>query len=126
MMDSLDYTLEEHLNENNENDDNNNFLESVKLKELDSTISIENRFDPNKQNDLNQIIEMGFNQKMAKKVFILLNPVDINQAIDFLTQEEGIYHHDFLERHGKNDECFICGCPFKNHINYIPPVDTKK
>ena len=126
MMDSLDYTLEEHLNENNENDDNNNFLESVKLKELDSTISIESRFDPNKQNDLNQIIEMGFNQKMAKKVFILLNPVDINQAIDFLTQEEGIYHHDFLERHGKNDECFICGCPFKNHINYIPPVDTKK
>ena len=57
---------------------------------------------------------------MAKKVYILLKPKNINEALDFLTKENGIYQHDFMERHGKNDVCFICGESSKNHINYEP------
>ena len=123
MQDSLDYILEEDLIENNENKIS---LNNVKLKDLDSTLLIEDKFDPKNQDDLNSIIDMGYDPKMAKKVYILLNPADINEAINFLTVENDIYQHDFVERHGKIDVCFICGESAQNHINYIPPESRRK
>ena len=57
---------------------------------------------------------------MIRKVYIILKPSEINEALDFMSQEDGIYHHDFMETHGKADQCFICGKPPKNHINYEP------
>ena len=55
-----------------------------------------------------------------RKVYTILKPSEINEALDFLSQENGIYHHDFMETHGKVDQCFICGQPPQNHINYEP------
>ena len=118
MLDIEDYILDENIIENNEK---KNLVNSVNLKELDSSLSIEDKFDPMNQNDLDVLKEMGYDQKMAKKVYILLKPKDINEAIDYLSIENGLYHHDFMERHGKKDICFICGESEKNHINYIPP-----
>ena len=69
---------------------------------------------------------MGYDEKMAKKVYTLLNPVDINEALDFLTIENDVYQHDFMERHGKIDVCFICGLSAQYHINYIPPENGRK
>jgi hypothetical protein len=129
MNESIEYNLLDNLNEKNNNngeDEKNNLLESVKLKDLDSSVNIDMNFNPKNQDDLNLIITMGYDPKMAKKVYVLLNPVDINEAIDFLTEENGIYQHDFMERHGKEDVCFICGFPAKNHINYIPPENQRK
>lgn len=123
MKDSLDYSLEENLIENNEKKES---LSSVKLKDLDSTLLIEEKFDPKNQDDLNLIINMGYDEKMAKKVYTLLNPVDINEALDFLTIENDVYQHDFMERHGKIDVCFICGLSAQYHINYIPPENGRK
>ena len=116
-MISMDYLLDEN---NNEEGDNKLLTNGINVKELDSSLTIENNFDPINQEDLNNLVEMGYDQKMIKKIYILLKPKDINEAIDFLSQEKGIYHHDFMERHGKNDVCFICGESAKNHINYIP------
>ena len=87
---------------------------------LDSSLDLDSKFDPKNTNDLEELILMGYDPKMVKKVYIFLKPVDINEAIDFLSEENGIYHHDFMERHGKNDVCFICGKSAKNHINYEP------
>ena len=58
---------------------------------------------------------------MIRKVYIFLKPNDINEALDYLSQQDGIYHHDFMERHGQKNKCFICGAPPANHINYEPP-----
>ena len=121
-------TLEYNLNDNmiDDESDKNNLVDSINVKELDSSLTIEDKFDPINQNDLDLIVEMGYNPKMAKKVYILLKPKDINEAIDFLTMENGVYHHDFMERHGKNDVCFICGESEKYHINYIPPESIRR
>ena len=115
MLNNLDYNLEENLKETNEK---NKLINDINVEDLDSTLLIEDKFDPINEDDLNNIIKMGYDPKMAKKVYILLKPHDINEAIDFLTEEDDIYQHDFMERHGRNDECFICGAPAKNHINY--------
>ena len=114
---SLDYVLDENINSNSEN---NNLIDGINVKDLNSTLILEDKFDPINQNDLELLIEMGYELKIVKKVYILLKPKDINEAIDFLSQENGIYHHDFMERHGQKDVCFICGAQAKNHINYIP------
>ena len=115
MLNSFDYTLQENLNDSNVK---NKLINALNGEELDSTLLIEEKFDPINKDDLNNIVSMGYNPKMVKKVYILLKPHDINEAIDFLTEEDGIYQHDFMERHGRKDECFICGAPAKNHINY--------
>ena len=108
--------LEEKLNNSNEKDNLINVNENL----LDSSLDLDNKIDPKNTNDLEELILMGYDVKMVKKVYIFLKPVDINEAIDFLSEENGIYHHDFLERHGKNDVCFICGKSAKDHINYEP------
>ena len=125
MLDSdpFDYLFEDNIQNNNEN---NIIINGINAKELDSSLSIEDKFDPMNQQDLNSLVEMGYDAKMAKKIFILLKPKDINEAIDFLTQENGIYQHDFMERHGKKDICFICGESAKRHINFIPPESKRK
>ena len=115
MLNNLDYNILENLNDSNEN---NKLINVLNGGELDSTLLIEDKFDPINEGDLNNIVAMGYNPKMAKKVYILLKPHDINEAIDFLTEEDGIYQHDFMERHGRKDECFICGSSAKYHINY--------
>ena len=121
--DPFDYLFEDNIQNNNEN---NIIINGINAKELDSSLSIEDKFDPMNQEDLNSLVEMGYDAKMAKKIFILLKPKDINEAIDFLTQENGIFQHDFMERHGKKDVCFICGESAKKHINYIPPESSRK
>ena len=108
--------LEEKLNNSNEKDN----LIKVNENLLDSSLDLDNKIDPKNINDLEELILMGYDKKMVKKVYIFLKPADINEAIDFLSEENGIYHHDFMERHGKNDVCFICGKSAKDHINYEP------
>ena len=121
-LDNLDYILDENINDQIEK----NSFNDRNTKELNSTLLIEDKFDPINDGDLSLIVEMGYDLKMAKKVYILLKPKDINEAIDFLSQENDIYQHDFMERHGKKDVCFICNAPAKNHINYIPPDLIRK
>ena len=117
MLDSIDYTLEEDLNHSNEKD---NLINIDNKREFDSTASLYDQFNSKNENDLELVVSMGYEEKMVKKVYILLKPNDINEAIDFLTKENGIYQHDFMKRYGKNDICFICGESSKNHINYEP------
>ena len=94
--------------------------ETTKNQNRDSLNLSNNKFDPKIESDMKTILSMGYDEKMIRKVYIILKPSEINEALDFLSQQDGIYHHDFMETHGKKDQCFICGQPPKNHINYEP------
>lgn len=85
-----------------------------------NSIKINDKLDPKIEKDMQTILSMGYDEKMIRKVYIILKPSDINEALDFLSQQDGIYHHDFMETHGKQNQCFICGNPPQNHINYEP------
>ena len=71
--------------------------------------------------DIDLLNEMGFDKKMINKVYILLRPANIERAIDYMSEIDGIYQHDFLESNKPNEKdlCFICKKPKQNHLDYI-------
>ena len=63
---------------------------------------------------------MGYNSTMIKKVYAFLKPNSIEQAINYMTEENGIYHHNFFKDYKhKKKTCYICGKSKENHINLI-------
>ena len=100
---------------NNEN--KKNLLNSYSSVDELNTSSL---LDEKNKKDLEVLIDMGFDSKMIKKVMVFLKPNDINETVDYLSEREGIYQHDFLKRHNQENVCFICGAPPDKHINYVP------
>jgi len=68
-------------------------------REERNTMFIENEFEnileTNEGQNIKAYIEtlsiMGFNKKMINKVYILLRPENIERAIDYMTEFNGIY-----------------------------------
>ena len=71
--------------------------------------------------DIDLLNEMGFDKKMINKVYILLRPANIERAIDYMSEIDGIYQHDFLASTKPNEKnlCFICKKPKQYHLDYI-------
>ena len=95
-----------------------------------NSISIENEFtnflESNERNSIKADIEllktMGFDKKMINKIYVLLRPENIERAIDYMTEIDGVYQHNFVNNINlkENNICFICKKPKKNHLDYIP------
>lgn len=63
--------------------------------EIDSNNLIQNNTETKYDEDVAVLTEMGFNSSLISKVYIFLRPTSINQAIQFMTQENGKYQHNF-------------------------------
>ena len=76
----------------------------------------------NIKSDIELLNEMGFDKKMINKVYILLKPENIERAIDYMTEINEIYQHDFVPSSNPKEKnlCFICKKPKRNHLNFIP------
>ena len=48
--------------------------------------------------DIQLLKEMGYNEKVINKIYILIRPENIERAIDLMTPINGIYHHEFYEK----------------------------
>ena len=73
--------------------------------------------------DIELLKEMGYDQKLINKVYIIISPPNIETAIDLMTPINGIYQHDFYENiyQSKNkNSCFICNKPRNCHMNSTP------
>ena len=73
--------------------------------------------------DIELLNNMGYEKTMINKVYILLHPENIERAIDYMTETNGIYQHNFFESHNPKKDlglCFICKKPKRNHLDYIP------
>ena len=61
---------------------------------------IENLLETNEgQNikaDIELLKDMGYDKKMINKIYILLRPENIERAIDYMSEIDGIYQHNFL------------------------------
>ena len=102
---------------------NNNVRKDIDyslFNDYNTTLLVNENMEENNENDIKTLISMGFNQKMAKKIYVLMKPNNIDEAIYLLTEDNGKYHHYFVERHGKSDECFICGLGRDRHMNFLP------
>ena len=64
---------------------------------LDITPYISNEESDIIKADMALLKEMGYDQKIINKVYIIISPPNIETAIDIMTPVNGIYHHDFFE-----------------------------
>ena len=66
--------------------------------------------------DVTTFIEMGYNDKLIEKVYNILYPRDINEAINFMTKENNLYNHPFHSGGTRKSNllCIICNEPFQN------------
>ena len=78
--------------------------------------------------DIELLKEMGFDEKMINKVYILLRPQNIDRAIDYMTEINGIYNHNFFESANPKEKnlCFIFKKRRQNHMDYIPDLSREE
>ena len=63
--------------------------------------------------------KLGYEPSLIKKIYAFLRPNSIEQAIEFMSMEDGIYQHNFYGNDkNKDNNCYICGEPPFCHINY--------
>ena len=103
------------IEENNEKDEKDIIEKKI---EKDTSIKINKKSNSVFKEDMDKILALGYDEKMIRKVYLFFKPGDINEALDYLSQKDGVYNHDFIERHGSKQKCFICDQPPENHINY--------
>ena len=73
--------------------------------------------------DIELLKDMGYNKTMINKIYILLHPENIERAIDYMTEINGIYQHNFFENHISTKDknlCFICKKAKQYNLDYIP------
>jgi len=95
-----------------------------------NTIFIENELEnilgthegQNIKADIEALSIMGFDKKMINKVYILLRPENIERAIDYMTEFNGIYQHNFISNNNPRQKnlCFICKKAKQFHLDYTP------
>ena len=70
---------------------------------------------------------MGFNEAMTKKVYLFLKPRTIDEAIELMSEADGIYQHDFIESRKTSNLylCYICKKERKFHRDYIGDDNEK-
>ena len=58
---------------------------------------LESNEGQNIKSDIDLLVQMEFDKKMINKVYILLRPPNIDRALDYMSEVDGIYQHDFIE-----------------------------
>lgn len=73
--------------------------------------------DRDRINEESQLSEMGFNKNIIRKVYLILKPRNIEQAIEYMSEQNNIIQHEFYKgSFSDTKQCFICGFPKQNHI----------
>ena len=65
---------------------------------------------------IEQLIEFGYDPTISKRLVYLLHPPNIDQAIDYLLEENGIIQHYFYENRIFIDKCYICEKGREQHL----------
>ena len=69
--------------------------------------------------DIIFLIKSGYDKKMIIKLYIFLKPSNVNEAIHYLSKENGIYQHIFYSSTKNKDLCEICREKKEIHLNSI-------
>ena len=69
----------------------------------------------------NQLIEYGYDSIFSKRIIQYFHPQNIQEALDYLSKENKIIQHHFIQNRDKNDnKCYICREQKEIHLGYIP------
>ena len=100
----------------NNNNNNNNSLQSINIYSVNN--SIDNINNP----IINQLIEFGFNSLYSKRIFLYYHPQNVEDALDYLSFENGIIQHHFVQDRNapESNICYLCGEERNVHLNSNP------
>ena len=103
------------INKNPENNNNNNDLSNIS-QYINTQYS----------NDIQLLIEMGYSSKLIKKTYAFLKPHSIEEAVTFISLENGKYQHNFYidYKHKNFTQCYVCGHPKDMHINSSQKIEN--
>ena len=87
-----------------------------------SNNSYYNKLNDDKKRDIIFLIKSGYNKRTIIKLYIFAQPNNVNEAIQFLTKENGKYQHIFFASVNHHDTCEVCGERSNVHINQINPL----
>ena len=93
--------------------------ESLNNISFSSNNSFYEKLDIETKRDIIFLIKSGYDKKAIIKLYIFVKPSNVNEAIHYLTKENGIYQHFFYDSSNKEDCCEICGEKKIMHINEI-------
>ena len=82
-----------------------------------SNNSFYEKLDLETKRDIIFLIKSGYNKRTIIKLYIYAKPSNLNEAVHFLTKENGIYQHIFYDSPNEEDSCEICGDKKINHID---------
>ena len=76
--------------------------------------------DTSYNEDFQILQDMGYKPIIIKKVYAFLRPNSLEEAITFMTEENGIYYHNFFKDYKHNKKtCYICNQPKEKHSDYF-------
>jgi len=105
----------------NENLNVNNTVRDTTAIENEMTNYLETEEGEKIKSDVDLLQGMGYDKKMINKVYILLRPENIERAVDYMTELNGVYQHNFFENHNSSKDkglCFICKKARQFHLDY--------
>ena len=96
----------------NDNEENSNSF----IRRSTFIQAIENDYSQ----DEHSLIDMGYDSRMIKKVYLFLKPNNINEAIELMSEVNGIYQHDYYESKNSSNinHCYICKKERQFHRDY--------
>ena len=97
----------------------------LNLKE-NNNLSINTSFSSNKsfydnleehtKRDILFLIKSGYNKKAVIKIYLIMKPAHVSEAIEYLSKKDGLYQHIFYSSSKYSNKCEICGNKRELHI----------
>ena len=73
--------------------------------------------DDDSKRDIIFLLKSGYDKRTIIKLYILQRPSNANEAIHYLTRQNGLFQHIFYSSTKNNDVCEICGESKNVHIS---------
>ena len=72
-----------------------------------------------------QLIEFGYNPIYSRRVFHYLHPEDLEEALNYMSVENNIIQHRFVQnnRNVSDELCYICSEKKENHLKELNMSD---
>ena len=132
--------FEDEKNKENKNNNTNNkeiFIINAKSNQFNENKSNISKSDENNNSKIlnssindnpirTQLIEFGYNKIYSKRIIQYFHPNNIEEALDYFSENQGIIQHRFIkDRNANNSICYICGEKKEIHLDYIPDKNPK-
>ena len=99
-----------------------NFNKFIDESESNNNLSI---YSSKNNPIVSNLVDLGYDYLYSKRLVSYYLPNDLDHALDYLVENNGIIQHFFIKDSLNDLNCFICGKLKKEHLNYIDENEDK-